>query len=207
MALANTGHADQALTLCDGLVPAAAATGNPWAHGDALLALGMAQAETDPTSAVATFRECVELFRHSGMPSMETGTYLSLAGVEVATGDHRPALDHLRDATRAYVDAGDFSSLTWPLALISAVLMFCDLPEPAATIAGFATTPLTLAAFPQFAAAVEQLPHTLGVKDFDRPSQQGRSMPRPKMVAYALQAIEEARTRLDQPDPAQRMPQ
>jgi hypothetical protein len=78
-ALAFTGHADQALTLCDGLVPAAAATVNPWAHGVALMALGYAQAETDPTSAVATMRECVELFRQSGMRHMEILVYPSLA--------------------------------------------------------------------------------------------------------------------------------
>jgi hypothetical protein len=113
----------------------------------------------------------------------------------------------LRDTTMWQFDAGDFSSLTWPLALISALLMRCDRPEPAATIAGFATTPFTLAAYPEFAAAVEQLSHTIGDNDFDRLSERGRSMAHPKMVAYALQAIEEARTSLDQPDPAQRMPQ
>jgi hypothetical protein len=203
-ALATTGHADQALILCDGLVPAAAATGNLWAHGVALNALGQAQAETDPTSAVATMRECVELFRHSGMPRMETAAYLGLARLEIASGHYRPALDLLRDTTRWHLDAGDFSTLTASLALLSALLMRCDLPEPAATIAGFATTPFTLAAYPQFAAAVEQLPHTLGDKDFDRLSQQGRAMARPKMAAYAFQAIEEARTRLDQLDPQPR---
>jgi hypothetical protein len=207
IALAFTGHADQALTLCEGLVPAAAGTGNPWAHGDALLALGYTQAKTDPTSAVATMRECLALFRHSGMPRMETAAYLGLAELEIALGDFRPALDLLRDTTMWQFDAGDFSSLTWPLALISALLMRCDRPEPAATIAGFATTPFTLAAYPEFAVAVEQLPHTIGDNDFDRLSQQGRSMAHPKMVAYALQAIEEARTSLDQPDPAQRLPQ
>jgi predicted ATPase/class 3 adenylate cyclase len=203
IALAFTGHADQALTLCDGLVPAAAATGNLWAHGDALLALGYAQAETNPTSAVATLRECVELFRHSGMPRMESAAYVGLAKLEIGIGHYRPALDLLRDATRWQFDAGDFSGLTWPLALISALLMRCDLPEPAATIAGFATTPFALAAFPPFVAAVEQLPHTLGDEDFDRLSQQGRSMAGPIMAVYALQAIEDARTRLDQLGPSQ----
>jgi hypothetical protein len=170
------------------------------------MALGYAQAETDPTSAVATMRECVELFRQSGMRHMEVLLYPSLARLEIATGHYRPALDLLREATMWQFDAGAFFSLTWPLALISALLMRCNLREPAATIAGFATTPFTLAAFPQFAAAVEQLPHTLGDKNFDRLSQQGRSMPRPQMVAYALQAIEEARTRLDEQDPAESTP-
>jgi hypothetical protein len=206
IALAFTGHADQALTLCHGLVPAAAATGNPWAHGDALLALGYAQAETDPTSALATMRECVELDRHSGMPRMETSAYLGLAPLEIATGHYRPALDLLRDTTRWQSDAGDFSRLTWPLALISALLMRCNLPEPAATIAGFATTPFSLAAFPPFAAAIEELHHTIGDKDFERLSQHGQSMARPQVVAYALQAIEEVRTGLDEQDSAESTP-
>jgi predicted ATPase len=198
ISLATTGRADQTLSLCDGLVPAAAATGNPWAYGCALLALGRTQAETDPASALATMRECVELSRDSGMPRMEKAAYLFLARLEMATGHYRPALDLLRDAIMWHFDAGDFFTLTASLALISALLMCCDLPEPSATIAGFATTPFTLAAYPQFAAAVEQLPHTLGDKDFDRLSQQGQSTQRPQMVAYALEAIEQARTRLDQ---------
>jgi hypothetical protein len=94
------------------------------------------------------------------MPRMETSAYLLLARLEIATGDYRPALDLLRDTAMWHSDAGDFFSLTASLALISALLMRCDLPEPAAIIAGFATTPFTLAAYPQFAAAVEQLPHT-----------------------------------------------
>jgi predicted ATPase len=203
IALALTGHADQAITVCEGLVPAVAATGNSWAHGVALLALGYAQAEADPTSALSTMRECVELVRHSGMPRLESSAYLGLARLEIATGHYRPALDLLRDTTTWHFDAGDFSTLTASLALISALLMRCDLPEPAATIAGFATTPFSLAAFPPFATAVEELNQTLGDNDFDRLSQQGRDMPRPQMVAYALQAIEQARTRLDHLGPSQ----
>jgi hypothetical protein len=77
-------------------------------------------------------------------------------------------------------DAGDFLSLTWPLALISALLMRCDLPEPAATIAGFATTPFTLAAFPQFAAGVEQLPHTMGTRTSTVSANRGNPCHAPK---------------------------
>jgi hypothetical protein len=148
-------------------------------------------------------RECVELVRHSGMPRLESSAYLGLARLEIATGHYRPALDLLRDTTRWHFDAGDFSTLTASLALISALMIRCDLPEPAATIAGFATTPFSLAAFPPFATAVEELHQTLGDNDFDRLSQQGRAMPRPQMVAYALQAIEQARTRLDHLGPSQ----
>jgi hypothetical protein len=203
IALTLTGRADEALLMCDGLVPAAAATGNPYAHNGALLSFGYAQAETDPTSAVATLRECTERCRQSGMPRMETSAYLFLARLDIATGHYRSALDLLRDATRWQFDAGDFFSLSASLALISALLVRCDLPEPAAIIAGFATTPFTLGVYPEFATAVEELHETLGDSDFDRLSQQGQSMPRPDMVAYAFQAIEEARTRLDQRGPSQ----
>jgi cold shock CspA family protein len=197
MVLAITGQAQEALTLCEGLVPAAVATGNPYAHAVALEALGLAQAESDPTSAVATLRECLEICRQCGMRHHEILAYPAIAQLELATGDYRPALDHLRDATRWHFDARDFSSLTWCLALISAVLARCDVTEPAATIAGFATTPFTLAVYPEFAVAVEQLHETLGDSDFDRLCQRGRSMPRHEMVAYSLQAVEQARTRLD----------
>jgi hypothetical protein len=200
-ALIFTGHADEALKLCEGLVPAAAATGNRYAQAWALHQLGYAQAQSDPTSAVTTFRECLELYHQSGMPHMEILCYGALAGQEIAVGHYRPALDHLRDTTTWQFDAGDFASLSWPLAVISTLLTRCDLLEPAATIAGFATTPYAFATYPPFAATVEQLRHTLGDNDFDRLSQEGQSMPRHQMVAYALEAIEEARTRLDQLDP------
>jgi predicted ATPase/class 3 adenylate cyclase len=203
VALTFTGHADEALSLCDGLVQTAAATGNPYACASAVLALGYAQAQFDPTSAVATLRQCLELTRRSCMPRMETSTYVALARLEIATGHYRPALDLLRDATRVNFDAGEFSALIHPLALICTLLVSCDLPEPAATIAGFATTSFALAAYPEFAAAVEQLRETLGDDDFDRLGQRGQSTSRPEMVAYALRAIEEARIRLDQPDPAE----
>jgi hypothetical protein len=201
IALAFTGRAEQAVAICDGLVPLAAATGNPYAHQFALMALGLAKAESDPVSACATLRECLALCRHFGMRRSETFAYPGLARLEIATGDYRPALDLLRDAIRWHFDAGDFPSLTWPLALISTLLVSCDLPEPAATIAGFATTPFTLAVYPEFAAAVELLRQS-GDNDFDRLSKRGRSTPRPEMVAYALEAIEAARTKLGQLDPA-----
>src|SRR5262249_2561721 len=83
-----------------------------------------------PATAVSTMRECVDLFRDSGMPRMEMAAYLGLARLEIATGHYRPAVDLLQDTTRWYFDAGDFYSLTASLALVSAVLMHCDLPEP-----------------------------------------------------------------------------
>jgi hypothetical protein len=67
------------------------------------------------------------------------GSRLPLDRCSVLAGDYRPVLDHLHDATRWHFDAGDSSSLTWCLALISALLERCDLTEPAATIAGYAT--------------------------------------------------------------------
>jgi predicted ATPase len=200
IALASTGQAHEALTLCEGLVPAAVATDNPYAHALALQALALAQAPSAPKSSIATFRECLDVSRQSGMRHLERGIYTGLARSEITVGDYRPALDHLADATVAYFDVGDFSSLTWPLALISAVLVSCELTEPAATLAGFATNPFTLATQPPFIAALEQLHQTLGDSDFHRLGQGGRSKPPHEIVAFALQAIEQARTILNQTD-------
>jgi hypothetical protein len=201
MALALTGQADEALALCEGLVPGAVATGNPYAHAVALEALGVVQAESDPTSAVAAMRQCLEVCRQSGMRRLEILVYPGLARLEIAAGDYRPALDLLRNATRWHFDAGDSSSLTWCLTLSSAVLARCGLTEPAAIIAGFATTPFTMAVYPEFASAVQGLRQTLGDDDFQRLSERGQSTPRSEVVAYGLQAIEEARTRLERHGP------
>jgi hypothetical protein len=84
------------------------------------------------------------------------------------------------------------------LAIISALLVRCDLTEQAATIAGFAITPFTLAVYPEFASAVQRLRQAFGDDHFHRLRERGQSTPRPEVVACALEAVEQARTRLDQ---------
>jgi hypothetical protein len=198
IAVAWTDQAQEALALCEGLVPAAVATGNPYAHALALIALSRVEADNDLASAVAAGRECVAVCRQFGLRNMEMLVYPSLARLEIAAGDYRSTLDHLVDNIKWHFDTGDFSSLKVPLAVIAVLLVGCDLPEPAAVIAGFATTPFTLGNNREFAVAVEQLHQTLGDSDFDVLGQRGRSMPSHEMVAYSLQAVEDVRTRLDQ---------
>ena len=156
----------------------------------------VAQGGSDSNSALANLRQSLGGVHQCGMRRSEVLVFAGVARLEIATGDLRPALDHLRDCTRAQFDAGDFSSLTWPLALTSALLSRCDLPEPAALIAGFATTPSTLIVYPEFAIEVERLRRTIGNREFDHLGEQGKSTPGSEMVAYALHAIEEARARL-----------
>jgi hypothetical protein len=198
MALSITGPAQEALALCEGLVPAAVATGNPYAHAIALNALSLAQADNDLASAVAAGRECQAVCRQFGLRNMEMLVYPDLARLEIAAGDYSSTLDHLADNINFKFDAGDFSSLKWPLAVVAVLLVRCHVPESAAVIAGFATAPFTLGTNREFAAAVERLHQALGDRDFDVLGQRGRSMPGHEMVAYSLQAVEEVRTRLDQ---------
>jgi hypothetical protein len=157
-------------------------------------------------SALETLRECLELSRQAGLRRIEMFAHFGIATVEIAIGDYHPALDLLRASIQWEFDAGDFYALKWPLALTTALLARCDLAEPAATIAGYATTPFTLAAYPQFATAVDQLRETLGDSAFDRLGQRGRTLPSHEIVAYALEAIEEARVQLDQLDSSGQTP-
>jgi predicted ATPase len=197
IALTNPDQAQEALALSEGLVPAAVATGNPYAHALALIALSRVQADNDLAAAVAAGRECVAVCRQFSLRNMEMLVYPDLARLEIAAGDYRSPLDYLVENIKWHFDAGDFAALKWPLAVIAVLLVGCDLPERAAIIAGFATTPFTLRNNPEFPAAVEQLHQTLGDSDFDVLGQRGQSMPSHEMVAYSLQAVEEVRTRLD----------
>ena len=88
-----------------------------------------------------------------------------LARLEAEHGDPLAALDHLTLAIRNYHDSGNTTMIRVPLAILAALFDRLGRYEPAATIAGFALSPFTAAAFPEITTAITHLRDVLGEAD------------------------------------------
>ncbi len=68
--------------------------------------------------------------------------------------------------------------------------------EPAATIAGFAFSPLTASAYPQLNTVIAHLRDVLGDPAYESLARKGETMTTAAMATYAFDQIEQARTDL-----------
>jgi hypothetical protein len=68
--------------------------------------------------------------------------------------------------------------------------------EPAATIAGFALSPLAVTGIPEITTAVDQLRDVLGEKTYESLAREGETMTTAETVTYAYDQIAQARTEL-----------
>ena len=78
--------------------------------------------------------------------------------------------------------------------------------EPAATIAGFAISPLT-ATIPEFSAAIAHLRDVLGDQTYESLARTGETMTTAAMATYAYDQIDQARTKLEQLSSAESLDQ
>ena len=69
--------------------------------------------------------------------------------------------------------------------------------EPAATIAGFAISPLTTTALPEFNRAIAHLREVLGDQTYESLARKGETMTIAAIAAYAYDQIDQARTELN----------
>ena len=68
--------------------------------------------------------------------------------------------------------------------------------QAAATIAGFAVSPLT-AALPEFSSAIAHLREVLGEETYESLAREGETMTTAAMATYAYDQIDQARTELN----------
>ena len=83
-----------------------------------------------------------------------------------------------------------------PLAILAGVFDRLGHHEQAATISGFAASPMALASYPQLEATVAHLREILGDDVYESFAQAGETMTIAAMANYALANIERARNRL-----------
>ncbi len=145
-------------------------------------------------------RRCTGAWR--SLATAETATCEShladhLATVEVERGDSLAALDHIAFAIRHIHDSGNTGTLRSPLTNLAIFLDRLGHYEAAATIAGFASSPLTAAAFPQLARTIAHLREVLGDQSYESLARKGETMTTAAMANYAYDQIDQARAELD----------
>jgi tetratricopeptide (TPR) repeat protein len=195
--LSMVGRADEAMDAAADVVKAAETTGNPYALTYALLAYGYAFRSTDIEAALAAMRRGLTIAHESGNRTNESFLALNVGHLEARLGDTAAALEHLSRAVRIYHDSGSPIPLRSPLAVLAALLDQFGHHESAATIAGFADSPLTAVAFPELTTAITHLRDVLGDETYESFARSGEAMTTAAIATYAYDQIDQARAELE----------
>jgi predicted ATPase len=189
---------EEAMVAADGLIEAAEATRNPYMLSFALSAYGFAFRDADPDRALDALHRSLAIAQDSGNRFTESIPAIGLARTEAEHGRTASAFDHLALAIRNYHDSGNTANLRSPLAVLAVVFDRLGRYEPAATIAGFALSPLS-AGFPEVPTAIAHLRDVLGDATYESLARKGETMTTAAMVTYAYDQIDQARTELEHP--------
>jgi hypothetical protein len=199
LALAGAGSAKEAMDSADGLIEAAEATGNPFLLSVALSAYGVAFRDADPVGALNALGRGLVIAQDSGNRAAVSVLANSLARLEAEHDDTVSEFDHLTLAIRNFHNAGDTTTIRVPLALLAALFDRLGRYEPAATIAGFALSPMAAAALPEISTAIAHLRDVLGDQTYESLALKGETMTTAAMATYAYDQIDQARTTLEHP--------
>jgi hypothetical protein len=120
-----------------------------------------------------------------------------LSRLEAEYGDPLAALDHITLATRNFYDSGNVAYIRVPLAAFAVLLDRLGRLEPAATIAGYAFSPLSASAVPELSIAITHLRDVLGEQTYESLAHNGETMTTAAMATYAYDQIDQARTELN----------
>jgi predicted ATPase len=191
------GSGEEARAATTGLVEAAEATANPFLLSFALYAEGFAFREPDPARALEAVRRGLVIAQDSGNRLSETQLVLNLGRLEAMHGDIASAFDHLSQAIRTMHDSGDATTITTPLAALAALFDRLGRYEPAATIGGFALSPLSALATPEINTAITHLRDVLGDRAYESLARKGKNMATVEVVTYAYDQIDQARAELN----------
>jgi predicted ATPase len=203
MGLTIAGAVDEAVAMLEDLLTAANATDNPAVLGYALLARGLAYRYTDGIAAYDAHRRGLTVAHDSGNRLIESHLAGVLAQLAALHGEPTDAFDYLTLAIRHFHDAGSFSHLRVPLAILATVFDRLGRHESAATITAFAATSLTRTSVPEINATITHLRQVLGDEAYESLAQAGESMTDAAMATYAFEQIDLARAGLLHVDESQ----
>ena len=198
-ALSLAGSDEEAMDSADGLIEAAEATGNPHLLSLALGGYGLAFRDADPVGALNAMGRGLVIAQDSGDRAQASVLAPFLARFEAERGNTVSAFDHLTLAIRNYHNAGNTTTIRTPLAVLAALFVRLGRYEPAATIAGFALSPMAAAAFPEINTAITHLREVLGDQAYESLARTGETMTTTAMVTYAYDQIDQARTEFEHP--------
>jgi hypothetical protein len=190
------GSGEDARAAANGLIHAAEATPNPYVLSLVLWAHGYAFRDAHPAGALDGLRRGLVIAQDSGNRFNETLLVGQLSRLEAEHGDPLAALDHVTLAIRNYHDAGN-ALIRGPLAILAAFFDRLGRYEPAATIAGFAVSPMTAAIEPELSTAITHLRDVLGDQTYESLARKGESMTPAAMATYAYDQIDQARAELN----------
>ena len=197
VALAVAGSGREAMDSADGLVEAAEATGNPSMLAWALGAYGAAFRDADPVAALNALGRGLVIAQDSGHRAGASLLAQILAPLEAEQGGTVSAFDHLTLAIRNFHNAGDTTAIRVPLAVLAVLFDRLGRYEPAATIAGFALSPLAASAVPQLGRAITHLRDVLGDPAYESLAHKGETMTTAAMATNAYDQIDQARAELN----------
>ena len=203
MGLSVAGATDEAVATLKGLLSAADATDNPAVLGYALLAYGLAYRYTDGVAAYDAHRRGLTIAQDSGNVLIESHLAGTLAQLAAVHGEPTDAFDYLTLAIRHFYDAGSFSHLRVPLAILVTVFDRLGHHEPAATMSAFATTPLTRTSVPEINTTISHLREVLGDESYESLARTGETMSSAEMAEYAFDQIDRVRAQLSPEDASQ----
>jgi predicted ATPase len=194
MALNFLGDTEGLKVAEEGLLAGAEATTNPTTACFAHFAHGVAHLNSDPVVCHDALRRALAIAQDCGNRQMEAAVAVLLSLSASARDDPGGSLDDLSLAIRHYLDAGSVSLMHNPLAILSGVFDRLGHHEQAATISGFAASPMALAGYPQLEATITHLREVLGDEVYESFAHAGEMMTIAAMANYALTHIEQART-------------
>ena len=191
----HAGSGEEATAATHGLIDAADATANPFMLSFALFAYAYAFRQADPARSLDAAHRGLVIAQDSGNRLTETQLVLMLGRLEAEHGDIASAFDHLSRAIRNMRDSGDITNT--PLAALAAFFDRLGWFKAAATIAGFALSPLSTLATPELSTAITHLREVLGDQTYESLARKGETMTTAAMVTYAYDQIDQARAELN----------
>jgi predicted ATPase len=197
LALTATGRGEEARAAANALIDAAEATHNPCVLSYALWAHGFAFHGTDPAAALESLRQGLAIAQESGNRGNETTLAASVSRLEAEYGDPLAALNYLMVGIRNLHDAGNTTLIHATLAILAALFDRLGRHEPAATIAGFAFSPITAAISPEINTAIAHLREVLGDPAYESLARKGETMTIAAIATYAYDQIDQTRTELN----------
>jgi predicted ATPase len=197
IALAVAGCGGEARDCADGLIEAAEATGNPHVLAWALFAHDAAFRDADPIGALSALGRGLAIAQDSGNRTIASDLATSLARLEAKHGDTVSAFDHLTLAIRNFHNAGDTTMIRVPLAFLAVLFDRLGRYEPAATVAGFALSPMAATGVPRITTAITHLRDVLGDQTYESLARKGETMTTAAVVTYAYDQIDQARAELN----------
>ncbi len=194
--LAVAGAGEEARAAANGLIDAAEAIHNPWALANALYGYGYAFGDADPVRALEALRRGLGIAQDSGSRLIESLLATALSRLETEHGDPLAALDHITLAIRNFYDSGNVAYIRFSLATLAVLLDRLGRLEPAATIAGFAFSPLTASAVTQLSTVIVHLREVLGDQTYESLARKGETMTTSEVATYAYDQIDQAAAEL-----------